>query len=102
MTLIDFGDRNPLASKVGFSADDRIEAWAVSIAQATTLFDCTRLDYDCIHATEIAVRRGFPRSRAIGQAQTLLAARRAEIIATMAEATAPSVRGGNPATPEGM
>ena len=102
MTLVDFGGRDPMADLVGFSAEDRIEAWTIAIGQATTLFDCTRLDFDAIHAIEIAVKRGRRCSPAIFQAQAMLAARRAEIIATMANATAPSVPGGNPATPKGM
>ena len=102
MTLIDFGNRDEWAGMLGFSAEDRVEAWAMAISQAQTLFDCTRLDFDCIHATEIAVKRGRPRSRAIPQAQAMLAQRRAEIIATTAHAAAPSVPGGNPVTLEGM
>ena len=102
MTLIDFGTRDEWAGMLGFSAEDRIEAWAMAISQAQTLFDCTRLDFDCIHATEIAVKRGRPRSRAIPQAQAMLAQRRAQIIATMAHAAAPSVPGGFPASTDAI
>ena len=100
MTLIDFGGVDPATRALRWDAEQRAEAWLISIDQASTTAAMDVLE-ERLHRRIDLLRTREVSIDVERDALARCAERRAEILAGAHAAPSPAAPGGSPATVEG-